>query len=93
MRALDRLQINDKVLHFSAYMVLAFVPAIHERRPFVAAIGAVALGIALEFAQLVSGWRDFEIGDMIADAMGAFIGVAIGVPMRRVEIVRAALAK
>jgi VanZ family protein len=89
MLAVDRLQINDKVLHFAAYMVLAFLPAIHERRPIVAAVGAVALGVALEFGQLASGWRDFEIGDMIADAMGAFTGVAVGVSIRRVEIVRA----
>ena len=68
MRLLDRLHIPDKVEHFLAYAVLTFLPTIHERRGFIiaAAIGAVALGVGLEFAQLYSGWRDFEVGDMMA---------------------------
>jgi VanZ family protein len=91
MRALDDLQINDKVLHFAAYMMLAFLPAMHERRLLVvgAAFGVAALGVALEFGQLFSGWRDFEIGDMIADAIGVCVGLAAGIQMRRMEIVRA----
>jgi VanZ family protein len=91
IRALERLQINDKVLHFVAYMVLAFLPAMHERKPVVVAttVATVVLGIALEFGQLVSGWRDFEIGDMIANAIGVCIGVALGIAIRRMEVVRA----
>jgi VanZ family protein len=92
MRALDYLHINDKLLHFAAYMVLALLPAIHEPRRLVvaAAVGAAALGAALEFGQLVSGWREFEIGDMAADAMGVCIGIMVGIPMGRMNIVRAA---
>jgi VanZ family protein len=84
MRALDQLNINDKLQHLVAYMVLAFLPAIHERRKFVvaAALGAVALGVALEFGQLLSGWRDFEIADMIADAFGVCIGLTTGILIR-----------
>jgi VanZ family protein len=95
MRALDQLQINDKVLHFAAYMVLAFLPAIHERRPLVVAagVGAAALGVALEFGQLASGWRSFEIGDMIADAVGVCMGVAVGIPIGRIEISRSVFPK
>ena len=95
MLALDQLQINDKVLHFAGYMVLAFLPAMHERRPLVvaAAVGAAALGVALEFGQLASGWRSFEIGDMIADAMGVGIGMAVGIPIGNLEIVRAVFPK
>jgi VanZ family protein len=80
MKALDKLEISDKIEHVGAYFVLAFLPAIHERRRFViaAAIGAVALGIALEYVQLYSGWRDFEVADMVADAAGVCLGAAIG---------------
>lgn len=90
MRALDRLHISDKIEHFAAYAVLAFLPAIHERRGFIiiAALGAVGLGVALEFGQLSLGWRNFEIRDMIADAVGVCVGVAAGVPMRAAEVVR-----
>ena len=95
MQALDRLHINDKLEHACAYAILAFLPAIHERKAFVtaAAVGAVALGIALEYGQLLSGWRDFEIGDMIADGIGVCVGLAVGVQMRSTEMLRAALMK
>lgn len=93
MRALDRLHINDKLEHFAAYAVLAFLPAVHERKWFIvaAAVGAVALGIALEFGQLFSGWRDFEVGDMIADAVGVCFGLASGIPLRSTETARTVL--
>jgi VanZ family protein len=71
--ALNRLNINDKIEHLTAYAFLAFLPTIHERWRFViaAAMGAVVLGVALEFGQLYSGWRDFELGDMVADGRGS----------------------
>jgi VanZ family protein len=84
MQALDQLEINDKLEHMAAYFALAFLPAIHEKKRFVvaAAFGAVALGVALEYGQLYLGWRDFEIGDMIADAAGVAVGVAVGASLR-----------
>jgi VanZ family protein len=84
IQTLDRLPISDKVDHLAAYAALAFFPALHERRRFVlgAALGAIALGIALEFAQRMTGWRDFEIGDMIADAIGVCAGLVIGAAVR-----------
>jgi VanZ family protein len=80
MQALDSLQINDKIEHVAAYTALAFLPALHERRRFVivAALGAVALGVALEYVQRFTGWRDFEVGDMIADAIGVVFGLVTG---------------
>jgi hypothetical protein len=48
---------NDKIEHLTAYAFLAFLPRIHERWRFIAAaMGAVVLGVALEFGQLYSGW-------------------------------------
>jgi VanZ family protein len=90
IRTLAELHINDKFEHFGAYAALAFLPAIHERRRFiiVAAIGTVLLGIALEFGQLFTGWRDFEIGDMLADAVGVCFGVAAAIPVRSSGILR-----
>ena|SRR5579872_4613521 len=89
MILLNRLPVSDKIEHFFAYFVLTFLPTIHERRRLavVAAIGALTLGVGLEYAQLYSGWRDFETGDMLADAIGVFCGVATGIPMRFEEIV------
>ena len=93
MRALDRLHVSDKIEHLAAYAVLALLPALHERRGFIvaAAIGAIALGIGLEYGQLYSGWRNFEVGDMVADAAGVAFGLAVGIPMRSAGLVRSLL--
>jgi VanZ family protein len=66
------------------YAVLAFLPAIHERRRVVIgiAIGAILLGVGLEFLQLMTGWRDFEVADMFADAIGVCLGLALGAAVR-----------
>jgi VanZ family protein len=92
---LDRLHTNDKIEHFGAYAVLAFLPTIHERWRFViaAAIGAVVLGVVLEFGQLYLGWRDFEVGDMVANAVGVCFGLLVGVPVRSAEILHCVLTK
>ena len=83
IRLLARLHINDKFEHGLAYLVLAFLPAIHERRNFMAtaAVGAVALGVLLEYGQLFTG-RDFEIGDMVADAGGVALGLVCALLLR-----------
>lgn len=90
MRALNQLHISDKIEHMGAYLALAFLPAIHERRRFViaAALGAVALGVALEYVQLYSGWREFEVADMIADAIGVCLGMAAGIGARSITAIR-----
>jgi len=50
----------------------AWHASMHEQRRLivVARYNAVALGIALEYAQHYSGSRDFEIGDLVADVAG-----------------------
>jgi len=72
------------------YALLAFLPALYERLRvvFANAAGAIALGVGLEFAQLASGWRNFEIGDMIADLAGVCLGLALGVAIRSRLLVR-----
>jgi VanZ family protein len=84
IQALNALGINDKVMHFLAYALIAFLPAVHEGAIFtgVAAVGAAALGIALEYGQLYSPGRAFEGADMAADALGASFGVLIALPLK-----------
>jgi VanZ family protein len=84
MRALGELDISDKVLHFAAYALLAFLPSLHEGWPALAAAlaGAVALGVALEFAQRLSPGRNFEIADMAADTCGVLCGLLLALPLR-----------
>jgi VanZ family protein len=84
MQAVAALQVNDKVQHVLAYVSLAFLPALHEprRRLVSIALGLVALGILLEFGQLLSPGRSFEIGDMAADAAGVVAGISFGLWVR-----------
>ena len=44
------------------------------------------LGIALEYGQLYSGWRDFEVADMAADAVGVACGLIVGVAVRSMAL-------
>ena len=90
MEILSELPISDKVDHAVAYAILAWLPATHERRKVMvtAALGAVAMGVGLEYVQLYSGWRDFEAGDMLADAAGAGCGLLAAIPMRRAALFR-----
>jgi VanZ family protein len=84
IRALGELNISDKILHFAAYAVLAFLPALHERWSALAAalLGAVTLGVLLEFAQRLSPGRNFELADMVADACGVLCGLILALPLR-----------
>jgi VanZ family protein len=84
MRMLDRLQISDKIQHFGAYAVLAFLPAVHERWKLiaVAGFGLMALGYGLEVGQLYSPGRSYDLADFAADAVGVCCGVILAIPLR-----------
>src|SRR5260370_31157408 len=77
MQTSDLLPLSDEFEHIAVYAVLAFFPSIHERRRLIVVVGfgSVALGIAPEHAQFYSGWRDFEICDMVADVAGVCCGL------------------
>lgn len=85
LRLLAHLRISDKVIHFFAYAALAFLPAMHERlrTVFGLAVALSAVGVLLEFGQLESPGRSFEVADMLADAAGVLLGVTAGLPWRR----------
>ena len=84
MQALGTLQVSDKWMHFAAYAMLAFLPALHERWPAltVALAASICVGILLEFAQRLSPGRSFETDDMLADACGVLCGFVLALPWR-----------
>lgn len=74
---------GDKLGHFAAYglVTLWFAqPYTALRQRIWLALGMVALGIALEYAQRATGYRSFEIADMIADTLGVAIGWLLAPP-------------
>lgn len=77
---------GDKIGHVLAYATLmmwflqlyAGLP-----RRLVLALAFVALGIALEFVQRDTGYRTFEIADMVADSVGVAVGWLAAPPRTR----------
>jgi VanZ family protein len=74
---------EDKLGHLAAYgLVTLWFTQIHTglRQRIWLAVGMVALGIALEYAQRTTGYRSFDIADMVADAAGVAIGWLLAPP-------------
>ena len=74
---------GDKISHALAYLVLMswfanLYSGVSVRAGFAA--GFVALGVSLEFVQLWTGYRSFEVTDMSAGAIGVAAGWVIAPP-------------
>lgn len=68
---------GDKLGHFAAYAALMawFCQLYRGRRArLVCALGFIGMGIGIEFVQRMTGYRDFEWLDMVADAVGVLLG-------------------
>ena len=68
---------GDKLEHVLAYATLMLWFAWLYRRVTTRlffALGFLALGIALEFAQGLTDYRSFEVADMAADGIGVVLG-------------------
>jgi VanZ family protein len=77
---------GDKAEHLLAYGMLMFWFAqVYVRQPgrMIAAALLVALGIALEYVQGWTGWREFSYADMAADAVGVGLGWLLATPRTR----------
>ena len=81
------LESADKLQHVAAYTLLmvlfAWVYRSRASRLGYAALW-IALGVGLEFAQAATGYRDFEVADMAADAIGVAAGIALAIILSRV---------
>jgi VanZ family protein len=68
---------EDKVGHIVAYgvMMLWWSQILYQFRDrLLIAAAFVAMGVVIEFVQGWTGWRNFEIADMVADAVGVALG-------------------
>ena len=65
--------------------MLVFCQAYDQRRTRIAyALGFIGMGILIEFLQRMTGYRDFEVLDMVADAIGVLLGWAGAAVLERV---------
>ena len=85
MVEIGRLQINDKVMHFCAYLALSFLPVVgfrDRRRGLTAGLSMFLLGVLMEAGQHFSPGRSVELGDVIANGAGVSCGALLGRPVR-----------
>ena len=88
---------GDKYGHISAYAVLTFwfmqlYDGVRERRAV--ALLLLALGVVLEIAQSMTGYRTMDPADAVADAIGIALGWLLAPPrtghlLERIEKVMA----
>ena len=73
------IQVSDKLLHFFVYAFLSYITLIASRKTkiFILLMIILSLGILLEFIQSVTGLRNFEYMDIIANSLGVFGGFAV----------------
>jgi hypothetical protein len=82
---LGRLHINDKVMHFCAYLALALLPVIgfrNRHRGLITGFSMFCLGILMEAGQHFSPGRAVEFGDVLANGAGVSCGALLGLPIR-----------
>ena len=74
---------GDKIGHLAAYgLITLWFAQLYTgtRQRIWLAVGMVALGIAMEYAQRATGYRSFDVADMVADALGVAIGWLLAPP-------------
>ena len=77
------LEQGDKLSHVFAYLVLmSWFANLYETpvQRLGLALGFILLGISLEFIQRYTGYRSFEITDMVAGTAGVAIGWTLASP-------------
>ena len=87
IRAVGRLPVSQKVLHFCAYTWLALLALLAIRRRSLAllvALSIILLGVALEFGQKLAPGRGFEVRDMFINGAGVLTGMVIGIFSRHI---------
>lgn len=74
---------GDKIGHVLAYATLmSWFANLYEAsaQRLKLAIGFIARGVSLEFLQRWTGYRAFEVADMVADAIGVVAGWILAPP-------------
>ena len=72
--------LNDKFVHFVSYFVLTvWFSGLYSKKAYYVLIAAVviALGAALDIAQGTTATRQFDLLDILANAIGALVGFTL----------------
>jgi len=73
-------EVRALILHFAGYAALALCAILAQARPraVLTAVGLMAYATALEVLQGVLSERSFQAQDLVANAAGVIVGVAVG---------------
>jgi VanZ family protein len=84
IRVLSVFSIDDAVVHFTAYAVVAMFPALGlPFAPLMACLIATELvGVVLEFAQMFIAGRSYDPWDVMANTVGVLAGTAAALALR-----------
>jgi VanZ family protein len=83
--ALGRIGVNDKLIHFSAYLVLGLLPVVSfasKPKGVLTGLSMILVGALLEWGQSFVPGRQVEFGDMVANNLGVLCGLLAGLPLR-----------
>ena len=73
VESLPQTSVSDKIQHLAAFLLLAYiVDCSFEKTPFnlKKCFGLIFYGLMIEVLQWYSGYRFFELADLVADAAG-----------------------
>jgi VanZ family protein len=87
--SLPEVPVDDKAEHALAYAALGLLGAASRHGVARLILGLAAYGIALELLQAFSPGRSPDAGDALADIIGACLGAAIGIALRRAALIAA----
>ena len=75
----SKTMLNDKFIHFFVYSLLSFFvfTASLSFKRILLFSGLISLGVLTEFLQNLSGLRNFEYMDIIANSLGILVGLII----------------
>jgi VanZ family protein len=79
--AVSRLHVNDKVLHYVAYLVVSMLPVAvfpNAKAGMRAGLSMFVLSLVLEALQRFSPGRAVQAGDIVSNAAGVACGVLLG---------------
>lgn len=83
--AVGQLPVSGMVLHFAAYLALAWLPVMgfHDyRRGILAGLSMFILGVLLEAGQYFSVGRAVEFADVLANGAGVGCGLVFALAIR-----------
>lgn len=75
--AVDLSEGRDKWSHWLAYAALMWWFSMLHRRRMPLALALVAMGVLIECLQGLTGYRSFDVHDMLANALGVISGWAL----------------